>query len=102
MIYTYKNTMQSNQNLNQTSQVLQYDQQYIVLDIRSQDEQEDHPLELANFLVKTLPFYYLDSQFSSLDQNKSYLLYCNNGLMSRLQMLFLREKGFNNVSIYCA
>ncbi|VFP80215.1 thiazole biosynthesis protein [Candidatus Erwinia haradaeae] len=100
MIYACKTIMQKDQNLNKIEQVFKYDQKYIVLDIRSKDEQEDQPLKLANFLVKTLPFYYLDSQFSSLDQKKSYLLYCSNGLMSRLQMLFLREKGFDNVSIY--
>ncbi|VFP85795.1 thiazole biosynthesis protein [Candidatus Erwinia haradaeae] len=100
MISACKTIIQSDQNLNQINQVVKYDQKYIVLDIRSQNEQEDRPLKLSNFLVKTLPFYYLDSQFSALDQKKSYLLYCNNGLMSRLQALFLREKGFNNVEIY--
>ncbi|VFP86709.1 tRNA sulfurtransferase [Candidatus Erwinia haradaeae] len=98
---TYKNVTQSNQNLRQTDQVLTCDPKYIVLDIRSQDEQEDRPLKLANFLVKTLPFYYLDNQFNALDQKKSYLLYCDNGLMSRLQVLYLREKGFTNVKSYC-
>lgn len=72
----------------------------VVLDIRSQDEQEGRPLTLDNVAVQTLPFYKLGSQFSLLDQGKSYLIYCDRGVMSYLQALYLREQGFNNVKIY--
>lgn len=72
----------------------------VVLDIRSQDEQEGRPLTLDNVLVQTLPFYKLGSQFGDLDQSKSYLLYCDRGVMSRLQALYLREQGFHNVKVY--
>lgn len=72
----------------------------IVLDIRSQDEQEGCPLALANVAVQTLPFYKLGSHFGELDQSKSYLLYCDRGVMSRLQALYLREQGFQNVKVY--
>lgn len=72
----------------------------VVLDIRSQDEQEVRPLTLDNVAVKTLPFYKLSSQFGDLDQSKSYLIYCDRGVMSRLQALYLREQGFHNVKVY--
>ncbi|TKI06296.1 tRNA uracil 4-sulfurtransferase ThiI [Martelella alba] len=72
----------------------------IVLDIRSADEQENQPLRLENIIVQTLPFYKLGSQFGALDQSKSYLLYCERGVMSRLQALYLREQGFANVKVY--
>lgn len=72
----------------------------VVLDIRSQDEQEGRPLTLDNVAVQTLPFYKLGSQFGDLDQGKSYLLYCDRGVMSRLQALYLREQGFHNVKVY--
>ncbi|MFT4464161.1 MAG: tRNA uracil 4-sulfurtransferase ThiI [Sodalis sp. (in: enterobacteria)] len=72
----------------------------VVLDIRSQDEQEGRPLTLDNVAVQTLPFYKLGSQFGDLDQSKSYLLYCDRGVMSRLQALYLREQGFHNVKVY--
>lgn len=72
----------------------------IVLDIRSQDEQEGRPLMLENVAVQTLPFYKLGSQFGDLNQSKSYLLYCDRGVMSRLQALYLREQGFYNVKVY--
>ncbi|NDL64992.1 tRNA uracil 4-sulfurtransferase ThiI [Acerihabitans arboris] len=72
----------------------------IVLDIRPVDEQESQPLLMDNIVVQALPFYKLGAQFSSLDQSKSYLLYCDRGVMSRLQALYLREQGFHNVKVY--
>lgn len=72
----------------------------IVLDIRSPDEQEGKPLLLDNVMVELLPFYKLASQFATLDQSKSYLLYCDRGVMSRLQALYLHEQGFANVKVY--
>lgn len=72
----------------------------VLLDIRSPDEQEDKPLALEQADVKSLPFYKLSTQFGDLDQSKTYLLYCDRGVMSRLQALYLREQGFNNVKVY--
>ncbi len=72
----------------------------VVLDIRSIDEQEDKPLELEGVEVKSLPFYKLSTQFGDLDQGKTWLLYCDRGVMSRLQALYLLEQGFSNVKVY--
>lgn len=72
----------------------------VILDIRIEDEQESNPLNLPNVTVQTLPFYKLASQFGNLDQNKFYLLYCEKGVISRLQALYLREQGFYNVKVY--
>ncbi|XZQ55040.1 MAG: tRNA uracil 4-sulfurtransferase ThiI [Arsenophonus sp.] len=72
----------------------------IILDIRSPDEQEARPLKLLNVNIKSLPFYNLNSQFSKLSNQKSYLLYCERGLMSRLQVLYLHKEGFRNVKVY--
>lgn len=72
----------------------------ILLDIRAPDEQEEKPLTLAQAEIKSLPFYKLSTQFGDLDQNKTYLLYCERGVMSRLQALYLREQGFSNVKVY--
>ncbi|ROR06859.1 tRNA uracil 4-sulfurtransferase ThiI [Erwinia sp. JUb26] len=71
-----------------------------VLDIRSNDEQEARPLEVEGVEVKSLPFYKLGTQFGDLDQTKTWLLYCERGVMSRLQALYLHEQGFTNVKIY--
>jgi len=72
----------------------------VVLDIRSIDEQDDKPLEIDGVEVKSLPFYKLSSQFGDLDQSKTWLLYCDRGVMSRLQALYLHEQGFKNVKVY--
>ncbi len=72
----------------------------VLLDIRAPDEQEEKPLKLENIEIRALPFYKLSSQFADLDQSKTYLLYCDRGVMSRLQALYLREQGYNNVKVY--
>jgi thiamine biosynthesis protein ThiI len=72
----------------------------VVLDIRSPDEYDDTPLALDNVRVTRMPFYRLTTGFGELDQSKNYLLYCDRGVMSKLQALLLHENGYNNVKIY--
>ncbi|WP_312950167.1 tRNA uracil 4-sulfurtransferase ThiI [Superficieibacter sp.] len=72
----------------------------VILDIRAIDEQDDKPLKLEGVEIASLPFYKLSTKFGDLDQSKNYLLWCERGVMSRLQALYLREQGFNNVKVY--
>ena len=72
----------------------------VILDIRSPEETDENPLQLEGRNVTLLPFYKLSSQFASLDQSKTYLLYCERGVMSKLQALYLKENGFNNVKVF--
>lgn len=72
----------------------------IVLDIRSPYEEQDNPLDLADIEIKHIPFYKLASQFADLDQSRNYYLYCNRGIMSKMQALLLHEHGFNNAKVY--
>ncbi len=72
----------------------------VVLDIRAADEQDASPLDLSGVEVKSLPFYKLSTQFGDLDQNRTWLLYCDRGVMSKLQALYLHEQGFTNVKVY--
>ena len=74
----------------------------VLLDIRSIDEQDDKPFKPEGVEVASLPFYKLSTAFGDLDQSKTYLLWCDRGVMSRLQALYLREQGFNNVKVYRA
>ncbi|MCO6551639.1 MAG: tRNA 4-thiouridine(8) synthase ThiI [Gilliamella sp.] len=74
--------------------------EHVVIDIRSSEEQEDNPLILNDIEVKHIPFYKLATQFGNLDQSKQYLLYCDRGVMSKLQALYLIDQGFNNVKIF--
>ena len=72
----------------------------VILDIRSIDEIEDSPLDVDGLEVQHMPFFKLGNQFSELDQEKTYLLYCDRGVMSKLQALYLIEKGYGNVKVY--
>lgn len=72
----------------------------VILDIRSPDEEDENPLEIDDVEVKHLPFYKLATQFGDLDQSKQYLFYCERGVMSKLQALFLIEQGFSNIKVY--
>jgi len=72
----------------------------IVLDVRSPDEEDEKPLEIEGVEVVHLPFYKLATKFGDLDQSKQYLFYCERGVMSKLQALFLIEQGFTNIKVY--
>ncbi len=72
----------------------------ILLDIRTPHEQQDNPLMLENTEVRLVPFYKLDTDFSLLDQSRTYLLYCAQGRMSYLQAQYLYEQGYTNVKVY--
>ncbi|KIO37697.1 tRNA s(4)U8 sulfurtransferase [Shewanella sp. cp20] len=68
----------------------------VVVDIRSPEEEEQSPLDLNGIEVKCIPFFKLATQFADLDKEKTYLLYCDRGVMSKLQALYLQEQGYHN------
>lgn len=75
--------------------------QDIVLDIRTEYERNKNPIKVPlNIKVEKIPFYNLIDQFPKLDTNKVYLLYCDKGIMSRLQAIYLYQQGFRNIKIY--
>lgn len=82
----------------QTESVLPADA--VVLDIRSADETEHKPLRLDTHQVIELPFFKLANGFAQLDQQQQYYLFCDRGVMSRLQALLLAEQGYQNVGVY--
>lgn len=71
----------------------------VVIDVRSPDEAEDKPLQLAGKTALQIPFYKLATAFADLDANKTYLLYCDRGVMSKLQALYLQQQGYRNVKV---
>jgi len=91
---------QTQEQVTEVETVAAFGADEVILDIRSNDEQEDKPLKLDQVEVKPLPFYKLSTQFGDLDQSKTYLLYCERGVMSRLQALYLLEQGYSNVKVY--
>ncbi|MBQ0214088.1 tRNA 4-thiouridine(8) synthase ThiI [Proteus vulgaris] len=88
------------QQVTEVEMVSEFGTNDVILDIRSPEEQETSPLKMDGIDVKELPFYKLSTQFGDLDKAKTYLLYCDRGMMSRLQALYLREQGFENVKVY--
>ncbi|TKB44498.1 tRNA uracil 4-sulfurtransferase ThiI [Thalassotalea mangrovi] len=72
----------------------------VVIDIRSPEEEDANPLELDDIEVQHIPFYKLATHFGDLPTDKTYLLYCDRGVMSKLQALYLHDNGFENVKVY--
>ncbi|WP_312240313.1 tRNA uracil 4-sulfurtransferase ThiI [Pantoea sp.] len=91
---------QAEQEVVEVETVASLGENEMLLDIRSADEQDDKPLAMPGVEVKSLPFYKLSTHFGDLDQSKTWLLYCDRGVMSRLQALYLHEQGFTNVKVY--
>ncbi|HBH7051808.1 TPA: tRNA 4-thiouridine(8) synthase ThiI [Morganella morganii] len=91
---------QSEQQVTEVEMVSELSATDVVLDIRSPDEQEAHPLKIEGTAVRTLPFYKLSTQFGDLPAETTWLLYCDRGVMSRLQALYLAEQGYTNVKVY--
>ncbi|WP_077339275.1 tRNA uracil 4-sulfurtransferase ThiI [Pseudocolwellia agarivorans] len=78
----------------------QLDDSAIVVDIRSPEEEDNNPLELDKVEVIHIPFYKLATKFGDLAKDKDYFLYCDQGVMSKLQALYLLDNGFTNVKVY--
>ncbi|SON50353.1 tRNA uracil 4-sulfurtransferase ThiI [Vibrio tapetis] len=91
---------ESKEQAPEVEQVDAVEQHAVVLDIRSSEEEEANPLEIDGVEIAHIPFFKLATKFGDLDQSKSYLLYCDRGVMSRLQALYLQEQGYSNVKVY--
>ncbi|GKX62354.1 tRNA sulfurtransferase [Pragia fontium] len=93
---------QAQQQITEVETVAAFGANDVIIDIRSSEEHESQPLQLEGVTVQHIPFYKLGSVFSELDKSRTYLLYCDRGVMSRLQALYLQEQGYNNVKVYRA
>lgn len=81
--------------------VMELQENQVVIDIRHPDEEELAPLVLAEGVVlHKIPFYSLNKQFSRLEANHQYLLYCEKGVMSQLHAAHLKDAGHTNVGVY--
>ncbi len=72
----------------------------VIIDVRHPSEEERKPLKLSNVEIQKIPFYELHTKFAELEKNKSYLLYCDKGVMSKLHASYLVEQGYSNVKVY--
>lgn len=75
----------------------------VIIDIRHPEEAELRPLVLAADAgnnIQKIPFYELRTRVTELLPHKTYLLYCERGMMSRLHASHLRDAGHLNVAVY--
>ena len=72
----------------------------IVIDIRHPDEVAERPLDLAGIEQLVVPFYAINSRFKEFDPSRQYLLYCEQGMMSKLHVHHLLHEGYANVRVY--
>lgn len=98
-MFTRNNNNQHVYSIETTTQLSSED---IILDIRAPNEQDKYyPIQIPkNVKIQKIPFYKLSDQFPKLDQSRIYLLYCRHGIMSKLQAIYLHQKGFRNIKIY--
>lgn len=88
------------QQITETATVDAINEGEVVIDVRAPEEEELSPLTLNGIEIKKVPFYKLATQFGDFDKTKTYLLYCDRGVMSKLQTLYLQEQGYTNVKVY--
>ncbi|WP_394128883.1 tRNA uracil 4-sulfurtransferase ThiI [Shewanella maritima] len=89
-----------NQQITETETVKDIAKGEVVIDVRAPEEEEQSPLDIDGVDVEVIPFFKLATKFADLDQSKTYLLYCDRGVMSKLQALYLIEQGNTNVKVY--
>ena len=70
-----------------------------VIDVRHPDEIDKMPCPIAGDAIE-IAFYALRKQFSTLDANLNYVLYCDRGVMSHMQAQQLQADGFKNISVW--
>ena len=72
----------------------------IIIDIRHPADIDANPLSAGDNEVIAVAFFNLEQSLSQLHPEQSYLLYCNKGLMSRIQAQLMRETGFIKVGVF--
>ncbi|MCO4322695.1 tRNA uracil 4-sulfurtransferase ThiI [Aliidiomarina quisquiliarum] len=72
----------------------------LVVDIRSPEEEDDAPLQLDGMEVEHIPFFKLARAMQGKATERTYVLYCQQGVMSRLQAISLKDQGFANLAVY--
>ncbi|MCH4563630.1 tRNA 4-thiouridine(8) synthase ThiI [Halomonas sp. EGI 63088] len=73
-----------------------------VIDIRAPHEREAAPLWLPDVPRLEIPFYELQGRAADLPDDRRYLLYCDQGVMSRMQALHLHDRGLTHFGVYRA
>ncbi|WP_148252984.1 tRNA uracil 4-sulfurtransferase ThiI [Aidingimonas lacisalsi] len=73
---------------------------YCIIDIRHPSERDDAPLDIPSVERLDIPFYELQDKAGTLPTDRYYLLYCDQGVMSRMQALQLADQGLHHFGVY--
>ena len=73
--------------------IITNDEDYIILDVRTQDEYNEGHLEKALLI----PIDELEGRIDELDQNNPIIVYCRSGVRSNRAANILIENGFSEV-----
>lgn len=71
-----------------------------VIDIRPPAEREAAPLALPDVECLEIPFFELQARAEALPHDRRYLLYCDQGVMSRMQAMHLHDRGLTHFGVY--
>lgn len=71
-----------------------------VIDIRPPAERDAAPLKVNAVECLEIPFFELQSRAEALPSDRRYLLYCDQGVMSRMQALHLHDRGMTHFGVY--
>lgn len=77
-----------------------HDDTISVIDIRPPAEREAAPLLLSQIDCLQIPFFELQSRAEALPDDRRYLLYCAQGVMSRMQAMHLHDRGMTHFGVY--
>lgn len=72
----------------------------VLIDIRDNEKKLKNPLDINKNEFLEIPFYEINYKFEKINQDKTYLLYCDKWVLSHLHALYLKDKWFNNVKVY--
>jgi thiamine biosynthesis protein ThiI len=70
----------------------------VVIDIRHPSEEELHPLKVHAEVLK-IPFYELHGRVAELEPSRTYMLYCDRGVISKLHAGHLAASGYPNFKV---
>ena len=100
ILWIFQLTLPSLRQKSEIEVVSELSKSDIIIDVRAPDDVEKSPINWVENEVVLMPFYKTATNFHTLDQTKTYALYCDQGVMSNMQTRQLKEKGYHNVKVY--
>jgi len=87
-------------DIDSLEEVSEVSEDEIVIDLREEISLKKSPLNIEEDKKIEIPFYEINTEFNTLDKEKTYLFYCDKWVLSKMHGLYLKEKWYNNIKIY--